>query len=157
MLKINHPNLMHLHQMKIALVDDDHEDIALFEEAFKMVESKNSLHSFSSAEEFFSFISLKDGTIPDLIFLDLNMPKINGIEMLKMIRDDTRLKNVSIAIYSTSSSQDNIETTLNLGANIYITKPVSFQALKAIIAKVMKINWNFHNSRMNRSTFVLTV
>jgi CheY-like chemotaxis protein len=148
---------MQLHRMKIALVDDDHEDRAIFEEAFEMVESKNSLRSFSSAEEFFEFITRKEASVPDLIFLDLNMPKINGIEMLKMIKNDVRLKNVSVAIYSTSSSQDNIETTLSLGANIYITKPVSFQALKAIISKVMKINWRFHNSKMNRSTFVLTV
>lgn len=148
---------MHLHQMKIALVDDDHEDRALFEEAFDLVESEHSLSMFSSADEFFACIRNKKAQVPDLIFLDLNMPKINGIEMLKMIRDNERLKNVSVAIYSTSSSQDNIETTLSLGANIYITKPVSFQALKAIISKVMKINWNFHNSKMNRSTFVLTV
>ena len=148
---------MQLHRMKIALVDDDHEDRTLFEEAFDLVESENSLSLFSSADEFFACIQNKETQVPDLIFLDLNMPKINGIEMLKMIRDNERLRDVSVAIYSTSSSQDNIETTLSLGANIYITKPVSFQALKAIISKVMKINWNFHNSKMNRSTFVLTV
>ncbi|MNX88688.1 Chemotaxis protein CheY [compost metagenome] len=83
------------------------------------------------------------------------MPIMGGLETLREIRKNQRYKSLSVAIYSTSSSEKDIEETLVSGANIYITKPSNFQCLKDAISKIMKMQ--FHISELNRDTFVFVV
>ena len=95
--------------------------------------------------------------LPDLVFLDLNMPLKSGMKCLEEIRSDKRLKDLIVAIYSTSASDEDIEETFVKGANIYIKKPDNFTKLKKIIAEVITINWQFHSSGLNRDTFLLSL
>jgi CheY-like chemotaxis protein len=90
--------------------------------------------------------------MPHILFLDLNMPYMSGFECLKVIRADVRFKDVSIAIYSTSSSEKDIEETFVEGANIYIKKPNDFAKLKKV-KDVLNINWQFHSSGLNETFF----
>jgi CheY-like chemotaxis protein len=96
-------------------------------------------------------------TLPHILFLDLNMPYMSGFECLKMIRANSRFKDVSIAIYSTSSSEKDIEETFIEGANIYIKKPNDFAKLKKVIKEVLNINWQFHSSGLNKETFFFSI
>jgi DNA-binding response OmpR family regulator len=98
-----------------------------------------------------------DSQLPHILFLDLNMPYKNGLDCLKEIRADQRFKNVSIAIYSTSSSEKDIENTFVEGANIYIKKPNDFSELKKVIKEVVHMNWQFHSSGLNKETFFFSI
>lgn len=94
---------------------------------------------------------------PHLLFLDLNMPRKDGFECLKEIRNDLGMTDLPIAIYSTSNASVDMEEAFRLGANIYIRKPSDFEMLKKIIAKVVSINWHYHNNGLNIKNFVLSI
>jgi CheY-like chemotaxis protein len=142
--------------LKICLVDDDQDDREIFQEAFNELNSGNDLNTFSSGLEVIDYLNSAE-TAPDLIFLDLNMPFMGGLETLREIRKDDRFKTLSVAIYSTSSTDKDIEETLAAGANIYITKPASFSTLKDMLEKVIKMNWQYQTSGLDRDNFVFAI
>jgi len=140
--------------LKICLVDDDKDDREIFKDAFNELGTGDDLMTFNNGLEVLEYLE-KIEHVPDIIFLDLNMPIMGGLETLQIIRKNYRYKSLSVAIYSTSSSEKDIEETLVAGANVYITKPSNFQCLKDAISKIMKMQ--FHASELNRDTFVFVV
>jgi DNA-binding NarL/FixJ family response regulator len=93
--------------------------------------------------------------LPHILFLDLNMPRKNGIECLLEIKRMIQFQN--IAIYSTSSSEHDIEDTFVQGANVYIKKPNDFNLLKRILEEVIKVNWQYQTSGLNRANYLLSL
>lgn len=148
---------MNIETLKIILVDDDEDDRLLFEDAIEELNMNTYLQSFCDGQEFMEYILLKDQEMPHLVFLDLNMPVKNGIQCLIEMRENNKLKNLSVAIYSTSSSERDIEQTFVKGANIYINKPNDFGKLKKVIKKVLKLNWQYQTSNLNRENFLLSI
>lgn len=145
-------------RMQIFLVDDDADDRTLFEEAFDNVRALSTdLRIFEDGVSLLEYLRHPENDLPHIIFLDLNMPMKSGVDCLKEIRQDRRLKDVSVAIYSTSNSARDIEDTFSGGANVYIHKPSSFDTLKKTLAHVLKLNWQFHLTGMNKETFFLNV
>lgn len=145
-----------MENLKICLVDDDWEDMELFKEAFDELGSGNELAIFDSGVELLDYLN-RHGQAPDIVFLDLNMPVISGFDTLRRIRQNDCWKSISLAIYSTSSAETDIEKALIEGANIYIKKPSSFECLKVAIDKVIKTNWQYRASELSRDTFLLVV
>ena len=84
---------------------------------------------------------LHEGDLPDLIFLDLNMPEKNGKECLQEIRSNRNFDSIRVVIYSTSSSRKDIDDTRTLGANLYLVKPNSFGSLKAALKNIVAADW----------------
>jgi DNA-binding response OmpR family regulator len=103
------------------------------------------------------FLVLPNILLPQVVFLDLNMPIKSGMQSLKEIRSHKKLDSLSVAIYSTSSSERDIEETFINGANIYINKPNNFSKLKEAIEKVLQINWQYHTSNLDKSNFLLRI
>ena len=89
------------------------------------------------------------------MFLDLNMPRKTGMECLKEIKANDKFKDMAIAIYSTSASEEDIENTFVYGANIYIKKPNDFKKLKKALSEVVTINWQYYTSGLNKDNFLL--
>ncbi len=143
--------------LNIALADDDEDDRLFFQEAIEMVPIKTKLSLFNNGRELMDYLNLPNIILPNLVFLDLNMPIKNGMQCLREIRANPSLKEVSIAIYSTSSSEQDIEDTFVNGANIYINKPSSFLSLREAIEKVLQIKWQYHTSNLNRENFLLRI
>jgi CheY-like chemotaxis protein len=143
--------------LNIALADDDEDDRLFFQEAIEMVPIRTKLSLFNNGRELMDYLNLPNIVLPNLVFLDLNMPIKNGMQCLREIRANPLLKEVSIAIYSTSSSEQDIEDTFVNGANIYINKPSSFLSLREAIEKVLQIKWQYHTSNLNRENFLLRV
>ena len=146
---------MPLTVMNIVLADDDADDRLLFDEAISEIDVKTKLSLFNDGKALMDYLVLPDTVLPEIVFLDLNMPIKNGMQCLKEIRANDKLKELCVAIYSTSSSEEDIENTFVNGANVYINKPNSFSALKKAIDKVLKINWQYHTSALNRDNFLL--
>ncbi len=143
--------------LNIALADDDADDQLIFREAIELLDIKTNLSFFDDGQELMDYLKLPDLSLPDIIFLDLNMPIKNGMQCLKEIRKQPKLKNLSVAIYSTSSSEKDIEQTFVHGANIYINKPVNFKALQNVLEKVLQLQWQYHTSNLNRDTFLFRI
>jgi len=141
--------------LNIALADDDPDDRQFFKEATEGISIRTRLHMFQNGQELMDYLHQADGNLPDLIFLDLNMPVKNGMQCLKEIRNGKLFDQISIAIYSTSSSERDIDETFVNGANIYLNKPNNFVKLRESITKVLQINWQYHTSNLNRDNFLL--
>ena len=142
--------------LRICLVDDDKDDRETFQDAFNELNSNNVLMTFKNGLEAIDYLNAIED-VPDIIFLDLNMPIMGGLETLREIRKNKRYKLLSVVIYSTSSSEKDIEETLVAGANIYITKPTNYRVLKDMLTKVMKMNWQYHTSELDKDTFVFAI
>ena len=143
--------------LQILLADDDEDDRMFFKDAIDEVKVKTTVVTVNDGQQLMEYLSKANASLPDVIFLDLNMPRKSGIECLEEIRSNNKLKDISIAIYSTSGSDDDIEKTFLKGANIYIRKPHDFEKLKKTIGQVLSINWQYHTSRLNKENFLLVI
>lgn len=141
----------------ILLADDDEDDRMFFKEALQEIRIKTVVTLVNDGFQLMKYLNNPDNRLPDVIFLDLNMPVKSGFECLEEIRSDSRLRSLAIAIYSTSSSDENIEEAFVSGANIYIKKPNSFSLLKNILEQVMSLNWQYHTSGLKRENFLLNI
>jgi len=119
------------------IVDDDNDDCEFFREALSDVAPNIDFDVANNGEE--ALIKLRNDLIkiPDVIFLDLNMPRMDGKTCLKELKKDNILKEIPVVIYTTSSNQDDIDETKALGAFYFLTKPSDFQILREQIVLVM--------------------
>ncbi len=141
----------------VLLADDDPDDRLFFKYAIEELKIKTILTTVNDGVELMNYLSEPDASLPHVVFLDLNMPRKGGMECLKEIRANKNYKDLSIAIYSTSGSDKDIEESFVLGANVYIKKPNDFSSLKKILAEVININWQYHISGLNKENFVLSI
>jgi len=139
----------------IILADDDEDDRLFFTDAFEELNMNTKVNTYNDGIELMNYLNSENAVFPHVLFLDLNMPKKNGIECLNEIKANDKMSDIAIAIYSTSASEEDIEETFVLGANIYIKKPSSFKQLKKVLAEVVSINWQYHTNGLNKDNFLL--
>lgn len=139
----------------VVLADDDEDDRLFFTEAFEELKMQTKVDIYKDGVDLMNALNCADAVLPNILFLDLNMPMKSGLECLKEIKNNQRFKDISIAIYSTSASEEDIEDTFVSGANIYIKKPNDFKILKKILADVVTMNWQYHTSGLNKDNFLL--
>ncbi len=141
----------------ILLADDDEADRLLFTEAFSELKMKTIVRTVNNGVQLMEWLTMKNIRLPHLLFLDLNMPRKNGLQCLKEIRSNEKLNDISIAIYSTSDNEKDMEETFRYGANIYITKPTDFNMLKQVLEKAVKTAYQYQDQSMNRNNFLLKI
>lgn len=114
---------------KILLADDDEDDKMIINDALTLLSNDNVIYFTENGEEALRVLNKNydENDLPCLIVLDLNMPKLNGTETLRCIKNDLRFKDIPVIIYSTSINPMEKEKCLILGAHSYITKPISFK------------------------------
>ena len=139
----------------VVLADDDEDDRLFFTEAFEELKMQTKVAIYKDGVALMNALNKAESPLPNILFLDLNMPRKSGLECLKEIKSNQRFKDISIAIYSTSASEEDIEDTFVNGANIYIKKPNDFNILKKILADVVTMNWQYHTSGLNKDNFLL--
>ncbi|CAD0006747.1 response regulator [Flavobacterium chungangense] len=144
--------------IRVLLTDDDDDDREFFGEAIEDLHLNHPVEFCKNGVELLERLYDKNTNIPDIIFLDLNMPQLSGFETLQKIREDDMFKNIPvIAIYSTSATLDGVKSTFGLGANVYIVKPISFFDLKKIITKVIETDWKEKSTETSIESFVITI
>ena len=141
--------------INIMLADDDEDDRLFFTDAFDDIKITTRVKTYNDGVYLMDYLNSEDAVLPNVLFLDLNMPRKSGLECLKEIKQDQKFKDIAIAIYSTSASEEDIENTFIQGANIYIKKPSDFKTLKKVLAEVVTINWQYHTNSMNKENFLL--
>ena len=118
------------------LIDDDEDDTMLFGETVAEIDQKvrfNSAFSGKAALE-----RLQKDPLPTLIFLDLNMPGMDGLECLHLMKSDARLASVPVVIYTTSSHQKDVEASRNAGAVGFVTKPSDIKTLRQTLSRIIE-------------------
>jgi len=127
-------------QASILLIDDDADDRELFGEALQRVGPHIRFESASSGQMAFELLrSRKRNELPDLIFLDINMPVIDGWHCLSLLKSSEAFKHIPIIIYSTSAPDGAQEAAIRLGALSYVLKPNQFTELKKMLAEVVAL------------------
>lgn len=144
-------------KINIFLADDDADDRTLFEEAINSFSTNHNFRFFYNGKDLLDYLGNPENELPDILFLDLNMPYFSGTECLIEIRKNERMRHLPIAIYSTSSSEKDQEDTFVNGANVYIKKPDSFEKLQKVLREVVAVNWQFQSSAMNMDTFFISL
>lgn len=139
----------------IILADDDKDDRLFFTDAFSELKINTKVDTFNDGVELMNYLNKEGALLPNVLFLDLNMPKKTGIECLNEIKANSKMSEIAVVIYSTSASEEDIEKTFVLGANIYIKKPDSFKKLKQVLSEVVSINWQYHTNGLNKDNFLL--
>jgi len=126
--------------IEILLVEDNPADIRLAQEAFKDAKVRNILHTVGDGVEAMAFLRRQgkyaDVARPDLILLDLNLPKKDGREVLAEIKTDEHLKLIPVVILTVSKDEEDILRTYNLHANCYITKPIDFEQFMKVVKSI---------------------
>lgn len=139
----------------VVLADDDEDDRLFFTEAFEELKMQTKVDIYKDGVDLMNALNKLDSVLPNILFLDLNMPMKSGLECLKEIKSNQRFKDIAIAIYSTSASEEDIEDTFVNGANIYIKKPNNFNLLKKILSDVVMMNWQYQTNGLNKDNFLL--
>lgn len=124
----------------ILLVEDNPADVRLTQEALKEGKVKNSLHIAEDGEAAMDFLYKRGGhagaPTPDLILLDLNLPKKDGREVLEEIKTDETLKRIPVVILTVSQAEEDILRTYDLNANCFISKPVDFEQFVRVVRSI---------------------
>ena len=142
----------------IYYADDDVEDLEIFHDAIKYVskqiKSKITIHLHSKGEDLIENIS-KNKVENPLVFLDLYMLPKTGLQLLTDIRNFSNLKSLPVIMFSTFDKAEDVTLSYKLGANVYATKPNTFQDMIQIISNLVTINWEEHQITSNGFVFKL--
>jgi CheY-like chemotaxis protein len=126
-----------LRVVDVLLVEDDPGDVLLIREAFEYNKVHNTLHVVSDGVEALDFLQRRNGHAdaprPDLVLLDLNLPRKDGREVLEEVKADPDLRTIPIVVLTTSEAEEDILRSYHLHANAYVTKPVDFDRFIEVV------------------------
>ncbi len=148
---------METNPLRILLADDDEADRLLFKEALTELNLNTVVDTVKNGVQLMEWLRLNAVCLPQLLFLDLNMPLKSGLECLKEIRSCDKIKDVFIAIYSTSDNERDQEDTFRNGANVYITKPADFNKLKLALQKTVQTAYRSREQSVSREEYLLKI
>lgn len=124
----------------ILLVEDNPGDARLAQEALKDCKIRNSVHIVRDGLEAMAYLRGREnfagGDLPDLILLDLNLPRMDGREVLAEVKADPVLKRIPVVILTTSKAEEDVLRSYNLHANCYITKPIDLQQFMTVVRSI---------------------
>jgi CheY-like chemotaxis protein len=127
-------------RIEVLLVEDNKGDIGLIEEVFEEAKIRNKLHVAEDGEEAMLYLRGEGKFLasprPDIILLDLNLPKKDGREVLREIKEDEKLHNIPVIVLTTSSDENDILGAYDLHANAYITKPFDFDQFIKVVGSI---------------------
>jgi len=143
--------------LHILLVDDNKNEHIFFTHALKYIGVSFKLSGLTGGLQLMKYLKEDSNPLPDILFLDVNMPIKNGIDCLTEIRADDRYRDMPIVMYSTSDAPKDTDVTYQLGADLYVQKPVEIEDLVSMLSSVLdayRHNQLLNNSREN---YVLTL
>lgn len=142
-------------KFNLLLADDDQDDCLFFKEALAELPVASTLTTVNDGAELMRLLTAMVPGLPDILFLDLNMPRKTGMECLAEIKMDKKLKDLFVVIFSTSYNQDTVDSLYKKGAHYYIRKPGTFDQLKAVIDKALTIMANNNCAQPALEKFVI--
>jgi CheY-like chemotaxis protein len=129
-----------IHSKMILLIDDDIEDQEIFIDALKQIDQTILCLSFSDGEEALKLLETDIIAVPDLIFLDLNMPRFSGKQCLSQLKKINKLTETPVVIYTTSADKKDQDDTKDLGADHFLIKPSRFDDLREHLKRILSLD-----------------
>lgn len=142
--------------INIFLADDDKADCLLFKEALEELPVSVRLTIVPNGEQLIEELASKGNKLPDVLFLDLNMPRKNGFASLGEIKRNPRLQELPVVIFTTSSELESVKKVFRDAAHYYICKPVDFSQLKKVIYEALTLVTQENNSLPLEENFIIT-
>lgn len=127
---------MRPHEVEILLVEDNPNDAELTLRALKQRNLANQLFLCRDGAEAIAFFAEGVGPVPKVVLLDLKLPKVDGLEVLRRLKADVRTKSIPVVVLTSSREEPDIIKAYELGANSYIVKPVDFEAFARAVSEV---------------------
>ncbi len=143
--------------LNVLLADDDIDDCIFFKEAVEELLIPTTFRIVHEGEQLMRLLTNEATELPDVLFLDLNMPRKNGFECLSEIKDNNKLSQLPVIIFSTSLEQEVVNQLYKNGAQYFIRKPSDFSQFKKIIQQTITIIAKENITQPAREDFVLTV
>ena len=126
--------------IEVLLVEDDPGDVLMTKEAFEDYKLQNTLHVVNDGAEAMDFLRRQgehaDAPRPDLVLLDLNLPRMDGREVLQAIKSDPELASIPVVVLTTSEAEEDVLRSYSLHANAYVTKPVDFERFIQVVRQI---------------------
>jgi CheY-like chemotaxis protein len=148
---------MNLKHLNILLADDDTDDCIFFKEALGELMLSTNLTTVNDGEQLMQLLTNETNELPHILFLDLNMPRKNGFECLSEIKQNEKLKELPVIIFSTSFEKEVVNLLYKNGAQYFIRKPSEFSQFKKIIQQSLVAISQKTISQPSRENFVITV
>jgi len=126
--------------LHVVLADDDEDDREFFKEAMQTIAPSVRVTTAIDGIDMFSILEKYANDLPDLIFLDLNMPCKNGFECLEELKLSDKWKDIPVLIYSTTANFEQVNLTYQKGANLFIQKPHSYDGIKKMLKKIFEFD-----------------
>jgi CheY-like chemotaxis protein len=126
--------------IQVLLVEDDPGDVLITKEAFEENKVRNQLNVVNDGVKALAYLRREDDYAdaprPDLILLDLNLPRMGGHEVLQQIKSDADLQRIPVVVLTTSDAEEDVLRSYNLHANAYVTKPVDFERFLSVVRQI---------------------
>ncbi len=148
---------MSLKHLNILLADDDPDDCLFFKEALNGSVFTTHLTIVTDGEHLMEILLGDINSLPDVLFLDLNMPRKNGFECLSEIKLSNKLKSLPVIVLSTSLEQEVVNLLYQNGAKYFIRKPAEFSQFKKIIQHTITLMANVDQTKPTKENFVITL
>lgn len=142
---------------KLLLADDDMDDRLFFQDAVEDLYTTSDLTTVIDGVELMEFLYQNVGQLPDILFLDLNMPRKTGCECLVEIKANEKLRDIPVVIFSTSLDVEKINELYDHGAHYYIRKPGDFNNLKKVIHEATILLTDDKSNQPERNKFVIKI
>lgn len=139
----------------LLLADDDIDDCCFFEDALHELPISATLSTVNHGVQLMQYLTTLTGSLPDLLFLDLNMPLKSGMECLLEIKQDEKLKHLPVIIFSTSLNNEVVDLLYQKGALYYIRKPGEYSKLKKVILEAVTLVTKNNTTQPARDQFIL--
>jgi CheY-like chemotaxis protein len=139
----------------LLLADDDIDDCTFFKEALDELPLSATLSTVNDGVQLMNYLSAKSHDLPDVLFLDLNMPRKSGFECLSEIKEIDKLKSLPVIIFSTSLNLDVVNLLYQNGAQHYICKPGEYEKLKKVILDAVLLTSENKLTQPTRDNFIL--
>ena len=148
---------MKVRHLSILLADDDSDDRLFFEMALKSLTTLTQLATVVDGEKLMTYLFENAHQLPDVLFLDLNMPRKNGFECLSEIKNNKNLQALPVIIFSTSFEQEVVNLLYRNGAKYFMRKPAEFSQFKKILQQTITLIVQKSAVKRTKENFVLTV
>ena len=140
---------------KLLLADDDIDDCTFFKDALEELPLSTTLSTVNDGVQLMNYLSAKSHDLPDVLFLDLNMPRKSGFECLSEIKLADKLKDIPVIIFSTSLNLEVVNLLYQKGAHHYICKPGEYDKLKKVISDAILLTSQNKLKQPTRDNFIL--
>ena len=141
--------------INLLLADDDIDDCLFFQDALEELSIENNLTTVDDGVKLMNYLLEEATILPDILFLDLNMPRKSGYECLLELKKNESLKDIPVVIFSTSQNTDVVEDLYTNGAHYYIRKPGDFNILKKVIKDALFLLEENNRQRPELINFII--